>query len=234
VQLTATGHLADGTTRDVTASSTWESSNTQLALVSQSGLVTALGKGDVDVRATYQGITGSMHLSVALPAVTTVSVTGADPEGPFQLKATARRADGSTQDATLTATWRSSNSLIAAVSSTGYVTVLGDGDVDLSATVEGVAGTLHATVSVPKTFTISGTVFDSAKPGTMIADARVQVVGGPGHAFTDANGKFAIPGVPSGRTFLEITATGYDVKESDVTIAGSDVILSIGLDASQP
>jgi hypothetical protein len=231
VQLTATSHLADGTTHDVTMASTWESSNPQLAVVSPAGVVTPVAKGDVDVRATYQGVTGSMRLSVAPPTVASVDVTGAAASGSFQLVATAHRSDGSTQNVTSSATWQSSNTNIAAISAAGYVTVTGSGNVDLSATFGGVTGIVHATVSVARTYTVSGTVFDAASPGTPIANARVQILDGEGHTFTDASGKFMLAGVPEGRTFIEFSAAGYDVRESDVMVQ-NDTTLSIGLTAS--
>lgn len=232
VQLTATGHLADGTTRDVTTASTWESSNPQLAVISPAGVLTPVGKGDVDVRATYQGVTGSMRLSVAPPTVTSIEITGAEAMGSFQLVATAHRSDGSTQNVTASAAWQSSNTSIATVSASGYVMVAANGNVDLSATFGGATGVVHATVSVPRTYAVSGTVFDAASPGTPIANARVQILDGDGHTFTDASGKYRLEGVPEGRTFIEFSAVGYDVHESDVTVAG-DTTLSVGLTVSQ-
>jgi hypothetical protein len=67
-QLTATAHLADGTTQNVTAQGTWESSNLTVATVSTAGLVTAQGLGVADIRATYQGTTASVSVSVSPPA----------------------------------------------------------------------------------------------------------------------------------------------------------------------
>jgi hypothetical protein len=76
-QLTAMARLSDGTTSDVTRTAAWESSNTALATVSAAGLVTVVGSGDVDVRATYRGVVGSVHLLVAAPpAPTTFALTG--------------------------------------------------------------------------------------------------------------------------------------------------------------
>jgi hypothetical protein len=66
-QLTASARFSDGTAREVTTSARWDSSNAAVALVSQSGLVTIVATGDVEVRATYQGVTGSFPLKVAAP-----------------------------------------------------------------------------------------------------------------------------------------------------------------------
>jgi len=73
-QLTATAHMSDSSSRDVTSQASWQSSNDQLATVSSAGLVTVHGTGDVDLKATYQSVSGSMHASVALAK--TYAVTG--------------------------------------------------------------------------------------------------------------------------------------------------------------
>jgi hypothetical protein len=67
IQLTATARFVDGSSRDVTSSATWTSSDPTLATVSSTGLVTAVGGGPVDVRATYQGVTGALTLQVGRP-----------------------------------------------------------------------------------------------------------------------------------------------------------------------
>jgi hypothetical protein len=64
LQLTATVTLSDGTSRNVTTTSAWESSNPALATVSDAGLVTVVSGGDVDFRATYQSVAGTLRVSV--------------------------------------------------------------------------------------------------------------------------------------------------------------------------
>src|SRR5262245_53936586 len=53
MQLTATARMSDGSTRDVTPLATWQSSNTSIATVSSSGLLTIVASGEVVVRADY-------------------------------------------------------------------------------------------------------------------------------------------------------------------------------------
>ena len=196
-QLTATARMSDGSTRDVTSSAAWESSNPGIAAVSSTGMVTVVGNGELDVRATYQNVMGSMHLSVA-EHVVAVTITGAPSasSSPFQLTAIARGSDGSSQDVTRSATWESSNAQLAGVSASGYVTILGSGDVDLKAIYQGVTGSVHVHVSLPRTFTVSGTVAEAAPNVRPIAGARIQIVGGD-HTFSDDRGAFAIPGLPA-------------------------------------
>lgn len=63
-QLTATAIWSDGTSRVVTTEATWQSSNTTVLAVSASGLVTANGLGEADVRASYADMTGLLRVTV--------------------------------------------------------------------------------------------------------------------------------------------------------------------------
>jgi carboxypeptidase family protein/Big-like domain-containing protein len=228
-QLTATARMSDGTSRDVTSSAAWESSDPVIAAVSSTGMVTVVGSGELDVRATYQNVTGSMHLSVARRVVA-VTITGAPSaaSSPFQLTATARGSDGSSQDVTRSATWESSNAQLASVSASGYVTILGNGDVDLKATYQGVMGSVHVQVSLPRTFTMSGAVAEAAPNVRPIAGARIQIVGGD-HTFSDDHGMFAIAGLPAGRTLVEFSKDGYQTLETEVVLANSDTQITVNL-----
>jgi Carboxypeptidase regulatory-like domain/Bacterial Ig-like domain (group 2) len=233
-QLTATARMSDGTARDVTSSAAWESSNPVIAAVSSTGMVTVVGSGELDVRATYQNVTGSMHLSVARHVVA-VTVTGAPStsSSPFQLIATARGSDGSSQDVTRSATWESSNAQLASVSAGGYVTILGNGDVDLRAIYQGVMGAVQVHVSLPRTFTMGGTVAEAAPNVRQIAGARVQIIGG-GHTFSDDRGAFAITGLPAGRTMVEFSKDGYQTFENEVVLGNSDTQLTVNLYPTPP
>ena len=59
----------------------------------------------------------------------------------------------------------------------------GDGDVDLVATYQGVAGSLHVSASLPRTHTLSGMVSEAAPNARPIVGARIQISGG-GHTFS--------------------------------------------------
>jgi hypothetical protein len=233
-RLTASARMSDGTVRDVTNAATWESSNPLLAAVSSTGMVTVVGSGEVDVRATYQNVTGTLRLSVTTLAVAAVTVSGAPSvaSSPFQLTATARFSDGSTPDVTRSATWESSNVQLASVSSSGYVTILGNGAVDLKATYQGVTGAAHVNVSLPGTLTMSGVVAEIAPNIRPLAGVRVQIVGGD-HTLSDDRGAFAIPGVAPGRMLIEFTKDGYQIYETEIVFVDGNT-LSVSLYPTPP
>jgi len=83
-QMTARADLTDGTSQDVTGTSRWEVSDTNLATVSPAGMLTVIHSGHVDVRATYQQMTGTlgMNLSAPQPPSGTLSLNGYSQEAP--------------------------------------------------------------------------------------------------------------------------------------------------------
>ncbi len=83
-QLTATATLSDKSTKDVTSQAAWQSLNSGVATVSSSGLLTAVGTGQADIRATYQSVAGTATATVALIDLTgTWSGTATDSSGQF-------------------------------------------------------------------------------------------------------------------------------------------------------
>ena len=58
---------------------TWTSSNNTVAQVSTAGVATGLAAGTATITATVEGVTGSAPLTVVVPSVATVEVTGVPP-----------------------------------------------------------------------------------------------------------------------------------------------------------
>jgi hypothetical protein len=75
-QLVATARFSDGTSRDVTSTAQWASSNPLVATVAPTGMVTVVGTGDVDLRATYQTVTDSLRLHVVVAPQPAVTLSG--------------------------------------------------------------------------------------------------------------------------------------------------------------
>ena len=66
-QLTATATPAQSSTpNDVSSQATWTSSNTGVATVSASGLVTAVSYGSTTITAVYQGVTAQVTFAVSI------------------------------------------------------------------------------------------------------------------------------------------------------------------------
>src|SRR5260221_10046117 len=80
-QLTERAALSNGSTQDVTSQATWQSSNTAVATVSSTGLVTIVTFGQVDITATFQSVSGKTTVTLQLNLTGTWKGTGSDSTG---------------------------------------------------------------------------------------------------------------------------------------------------------
>lgn len=127
---------------------TWSSSNDAVVEVSPTGVATARTSGNVTITASAGGATGEIEMKVRFPVgQVAVAPTGQTirREGGLQLTATVTDQSGIVRT-NRTVAWTSSNPAVATVSSSGFVSGVTDGTVQISATSEGVAG--QATVTV--------------------------------------------------------------------------------------
>ena len=155
-QVTALGFFSDHSVRDVSADATWTLSNSGVATVSSSGLVSGLATGTSTLTATLSGASATDAITVTaaqlaqillLPQNSAVNVGGTQ-----QLTATGIYGDNSLHDVTAQATWTSSAGAIASVSnaagSRGLVTGASAGNAQITASVGSItSGPASVTVS---------------------------------------------------------------------------------------
>jgi hypothetical protein len=67
-QLTVQASYSSGASTDVTSSATYASNSTSVALVSQNGLVTAMGSGNATIIASYGGLSSTVSVAVSIPS----------------------------------------------------------------------------------------------------------------------------------------------------------------------
>ncbi|MDP4143301.1 MAG: Ig-like domain-containing protein, partial [Bacillota bacterium] len=139
-QLVVTGTMSDGSTKDVTNSSTgttYTSSNTAVATVDANGLITVLPTATVGYKTVISvknnGKTASCTVTVGSAVVTVNSISLDTTAATIvqgatkQLVVTGSMSDGSTKDLTNSSTgttYTSSNTAVATVDANGLVTVL--------------------------------------------------------------------------------------------------------------
>lgn len=128
----------------------YSSSNSAVASVSASGLVTGKGAGSVTITATSEGKSGSVGITVAgSAAVATVAVSvgsaSLNPGQTTQATAVAKDASGNVITGK-SFVWNSSNTSVATVNASGFVTAVAGGMASIVATVDNKAGS--ATVNV--------------------------------------------------------------------------------------
>jgi uncharacterized protein YjdB len=125
-QLIATGTYNDSSTKAITSSVTWTSSDASVAMISRGGLVTGVSAGAASITARSGTISSSTTVRVTIANLqsitvspTTASITSGETQ-PFE--ATGTLADGSTTVITDSVTWVSSNLSAATIVSTGVAT----------------------------------------------------------------------------------------------------------------
>ena len=150
LQLVAQGNYSDGTSKDISSSVTWSTSDSTVATASTAGLLTTIKSGSVIAKATQGSISGTMTVTVNGAALSSISISGASSLAAGlseQLTAQGTYTDSSTQTITNQVTWQSSDSTVATVSSTGMLKSLKAGTVTVSAVLSSVTGTASVTVS---------------------------------------------------------------------------------------
>jgi len=137
---------------------TWTSTKAAVAIVSASGLVTAVAPGSASIVAALDGKADTVGITVVSVPVGSVSVQPASValnvgQG-TTLTATVRDANGAiVTDRTVT--WSTSNAAVASVTQGGVVKALATGTATISATSEGNTGSASVTVAAVPVATIT-------------------------------------------------------------------------------
>jgi hypothetical protein len=189
-QFSATGNYSDGIPRDLTKKAVWTSSDTNTAIVSSAGLVTALDVGGTTISATLGGISGTSHLTVnaVVPLFITLNPgsLGLPLSRTQQFTARLTYSDNTSADITASASWASSNALAASVGNgvdpKGLVSTIGLGRTIITAAdpVSSLTGSAVVTV---------GSQMGGAMQGTALSLAPVaSVFAGSSAVFGSQNG----------------------------------------------
>jgi trimeric autotransporter adhesin len=118
VQESAIGTYNDGSTKTLSSGTQWSSSDTTIANVSNSGLVTGASPGSATITAAFQATSGTSSITVSIGNVTALKIT--PPSGtvtvnaislPFFAYATVS-GDSTPVDVSPTATWTTSSTTV--------------------------------------------------------------------------------------------------------------------------
>jgi len=157
-QFTATGMYSDGSTEDITSQVTWDSSDTQTAIISSAGLATGVADGITSITASLSGVTSDVITLTVISTTTTLSSIAVSPAAPaalavgdtLQFSATGTYSDGSIEDITSQVAWVSSNTDIATIAAGGLVTAIIAGSTVITASISPISST-------PVSLTVTGT-----------------------------------------------------------------------------
>jgi len=158
-QISATGIYSDNSAQDITNQIIWESSNPNIAQVSNSqgrkGFVTALSKGSTTIKAVFDDFTKSIELTITDSMLVRIEITPENyvltPGKTFQFKASGIYSDNTDQDITKLVVWSSSSKSIATISnafkSKGIVTTVSKGATTIKASMSEIKGSATLNVS---------------------------------------------------------------------------------------
>jgi uncharacterized protein YjdB len=141
----------------------WSSSNSGVATITQSGVITAVAPGTTTITAAGEGKSGTATFTVTVAstrAVASVNLSVLNPRpalgGTTQINATLHDASGSILTGRLI-TWSSANTAVATVSQSGLVTATGYGSSVITAVSENVQGTVTISVIPPAVTSVIAT-----------------------------------------------------------------------------
>lgn len=142
-QYMAIAAYSDGSVADVTLQVSWESSDPDIADISETGLVTAKANGGATISASLEGVGDSATVQVGPPPKELVSIA-VTPEiasvmvnQTKQYTATATYSDRSTSEITADVAWTSSDESVVTIDATGLATGRAAGTAAITATLNG-------------------------------------------------------------------------------------------------
>jgi hypothetical protein len=142
------------TVSDATANLVWSSSDVSVATVTATGAsatITGVAPGQATIDAQLGALHGSVDVTVVRATVDGITITAARTVIPLggteQLIARGHKTDSSSEDVTEAVRWASRDPAIASVDGHGLVTVHGVGETAITASRDGVTGTLPIRVS---------------------------------------------------------------------------------------
>ncbi len=203
----------------------WSTEDSAVALVSPTGVVTAMAPGVARIAASAEGVTGTATITVPITQV--VSVTAVPdtlrltPSAGARLLATAYDGSGNVVNG-LAVTWGSSNTAVATVDQTGAVTAVSPGTSTVSASIGGKIGSATVIVSAPQVATVlivpDSLTLASGAAGQLRAtayDARGNIIKGLPIAWVSGNSAVVrvdasgvVTGVGKGTTTVSATIGG--------------------------
>lgn len=158
-QFTAMGAFSDASSKDITKSVSWTSSDTNKATIQGSGLATGVAGGSVTITAVSASKTGTATLTITPPpTLTSVDISPLNPtiavNGTQQFFASGKYSDNSLQDVTQNATWASLNPNVATIESMGQqnpglAVGVGAGTATITVSFHGKRGSTLLTVTSP-------------------------------------------------------------------------------------
>ena len=217
-QVNATGTYSDGSTKNLTTTVIWGSTDLSVASISASGLVVAVSVGMSSITARLDGVSQEVQFTV-LTDIDSLSVTEVSSilkvSETFQLNVSGVSADGSTKDVTELMTWSVVNPEVLEVSGSGLITALSAGNTSIIGTYEGLSTQQNISVKSLTELSISPTSLTLATASS----TQLSVTG----LYSDGSTEDLTSSVVWGSTDLSVAS----ISASGLVVAVSEGMTSI-------
>jgi Domain of unknown function (DUF1929)/Bacterial Ig-like domain (group 2)/Glyoxal oxidase N-terminus/Abnormal spindle-like microcephaly-assoc'd, ASPM-SPD-2-Hydin len=151
-QFTATGTYSDASKQNLTNTATWNSTSSTAATVAAGGLASGVGNGQTSITATVGSVTGTSSLTVNSAVLSAIQISPQSSSliigSGQQFTATGVYSNGTTANVTASATWTSSASNVATMSTStlGLAGSTGTGTTTITASYSGLAASTTLSV----------------------------------------------------------------------------------------
>ncbi|ADN74988.1 Ig domain protein group 2 domain protein [Ferrimonas balearica DSM 9799] len=243
--LVATAIYSDGSSVDISTSASWVSTETGVATITDSGLLSAVAQGTSAVTAAKEGVI-SNTVGVTVTAAVVVSID-AKPDLPGleivkgltgQATAEATYSDGTKADVTSLVAWQSTNTGLATVSTTGLVSGVASGETTVTAAYRGYSDTVKVVVSAAQlvevilapsplslmqgqsqNLTVTGRYSDGTQQDLLAGSQSISWSVGDGTLLSVSDGGVITAGSTTGSTTLGAIVDGISSNQVDVTVS---------------
>jgi uncharacterized protein YjdB len=165
-QFTATAHYSDSSSKDITSSAQWISSDPSVASINSSGMAAGSNSGTVTIttKSGTQQSSATLRVTAAASNLVSMALSPLAASVPVntsqQFTAIGNYSDGSTSDLTALVTWSSSSTATATIDASGLLTAVAAGSTNVSASFAGVSQSTNVTVTAPSILYITVTPDD--------------------------------------------------------------------------
>lgn len=238
VTFTATGTYSDGTFDDISATASWLSSDTAVAMLDASGVAATLTLGETSVTATANNITSnSATLTVTAAVITAIEISPATPSTPkgvpVTFTATGTFSDNTNGNISGSVTWASSDTGVATLDSSGVASSLAQGTTDITALANAItSNSATLTVTAPELASLSiaaavpstplGTQLQYTASGVM-TDGTAAILG----ATTWASSDLTVATISAAGLVTTVSPGSTNISASSGGLTSSDSVLDV-------
>ena len=230
-QVTVTGTFSDGSTQNLSSTSTYTSSNPAAVTVSSTGVITGVTPGTSMITVQVDGLTSTFTATASLVTLVSVAITPSSPAAfakgtTQQFTATGTYSDGSTQHLATGVVWVSSDPTVFTVDMNGLATGTGVGSAHLTATYQGQTAMTSTFQVTPAT--VASIAITPASPSVTAGDTQQFTATATYTDGTTQDISNTVSWSSSNAALLSIDSSGLAMAHTTATVATATITAQSG------